>query len=165
MIKLVTQFDNEKSKIALATPTCGACCGCCSCCCCLISTLAVSAFSARSFALLTRNNEIPPEDVGNLDNEPPERDKLASFIFFFIPALTVTMFATLFMFLRDLRYGFDGTYFGVFMVCALIWAGLFFILIKRNHSKKKIIILSIISAIILAGLVVAEAAIVINLFG
>ncbi len=47
MIKLITQFDNEKSKLSLATPTCG-CCSCC-CCCCVISTFATTSISARNF--------------------------------------------------------------------------------------------------------------------
>ena len=47
MIKLVTQFDNEKSKLSLATPTCGGS-SCCSCCC-IISTFAVANISARNF--------------------------------------------------------------------------------------------------------------------
>ena len=47
MIKLVTQFDNEKTKMSLATPTCGACC--CCCCCCIASTFAAASISARCF--------------------------------------------------------------------------------------------------------------------
>lgn len=47
MIKLVSQFDNEKSELSLATPTCG-CCSCC-CCCCIITTLSAANISARYF--------------------------------------------------------------------------------------------------------------------
>jgi len=46
MIKLITQFDNEKSKLSLATPTCGCCC--CCCCCCIVSTFAAASISARN---------------------------------------------------------------------------------------------------------------------
>ncbi len=45
MIKLITQFDNKKTKLSLATPTCGGCC----CCCCIVSTFATASISARSF--------------------------------------------------------------------------------------------------------------------
>ncbi len=47
MIKLITQFDNEKTKLSLATPTCGGCC--CCCCCCIVSTFATASISARNF--------------------------------------------------------------------------------------------------------------------
>ena len=47
MIKLITQFDNEKTKMSLATPTCGGCC--CCCCCCIVSTFAAASISARNF--------------------------------------------------------------------------------------------------------------------
>lgn len=47
MIKLVSQFDNEKTKMSLATPTCGACC--CCCCCCVVSTITSVSISARCF--------------------------------------------------------------------------------------------------------------------
>ena len=59
MIKLVSQFDNEKSRISLATPTCcGGCC--CCCCCCLISTIATASISARNFGELVK--ERYPDD-------------------------------------------------------------------------------------------------------
>ena len=47
MIKLVSQFDNENSKLSLATPTCGACC--CCCCCCIITTIVTASISGRNF--------------------------------------------------------------------------------------------------------------------
>jgi hypothetical protein len=172
MIKLVTQFDNEKSRMALATPTCGAC-SCC-CCCCLISTLAVSAVSARCFARysLAHDDKVLPgvkprsleertgENALPKENpiEPPKikSHALASFIFFFMPALTVLIFVTLFMFLRELNYGFNLISFIVFAICSVIWTELFLLLAKRGYSKKRVIILSIISAAILAVLFVAE---------
>ncbi|MBR3163229.1 MAG: hypothetical protein IKF17_03935 [Clostridia bacterium] len=59
MIKLVSQFDNEKSRISLATPTC--CGGCCCCsCCCLVSTIATASISARNFGKLVKEKQ--PED-------------------------------------------------------------------------------------------------------
>ena len=57
MIKLISQFDNEKSKPSLATPTCAFAC-CCCCCCCLFSTIAVASISARNFGALAEE-ELP----------------------------------------------------------------------------------------------------------
>lgn len=51
MIRLVSQFDNEKARMSLATPTCGCCCSCC-CCCCIVSTVVTASISARSFGEL-----------------------------------------------------------------------------------------------------------------
>lgn len=57
MIKLITQFDNNKSKPSLATPTCGCCCCCC---CCVVSTFATASISARSFGRYAEK-EMPDE--------------------------------------------------------------------------------------------------------
>ena len=60
MIKLISQFDNEKTRLSLATPTCcGGCC--CCCCCCLVSTIAVGNISARNFGKMVRE-EFPEDD-------------------------------------------------------------------------------------------------------
>ena len=80
MIKLVTQFDNEKSRLSLATPTWGGCC--CCCCCCIISTFAAASISARNF--------------GNHDEkklpDKPKKIKFARLIGFFLPlGLLVTL--------------------------------------------------------------------------
>ena len=42
MLKLVTQFDDNRAKPSLATPTC------CCCCCCLITTAVSSIITARN---------------------------------------------------------------------------------------------------------------------
>lgn len=73
MIKLITQFDNEKSKLSLATPTCG-CCSCC-CCCCIVSTVASASITARSFGNYVEK-ELPDE---------PEKIKYARKIGFWFP--------------------------------------------------------------------------------
>ncbi len=46
MLRLVSQFDNEKMRASVATPTCGPCC-CCSCCC-IVTTLASSIITSRN---------------------------------------------------------------------------------------------------------------------
>ena len=50
MIRLVSQFDNEKMRASVATPTCGGCCSCC--CCCVVTTLASSIITARNLGRL-----------------------------------------------------------------------------------------------------------------
>ncbi|MCL1983569.1 MAG: hypothetical protein FWG53_10875, partial [Clostridiales bacterium] len=47
MVKLISQFDNEKSKLTVATPTCGACC--CCCCCCIVSAIIATGVGKRNF--------------------------------------------------------------------------------------------------------------------
>ena len=74
MVKLITQFDNEKTKLSLATPTCGACC-CCCCCCCIVSTFATASISARNFGSYVEEK---------LPNEP-EKIKHARRIGFWLP--------------------------------------------------------------------------------
>ena len=64
MVKLISQFDNEKTEVSLATPTCGGCC--CCCCCCLVSTIATGAISARSFGEMATKNF--PEDRKKIRN-------------------------------------------------------------------------------------------------
>lgn len=54
MIKLITQFDNEKTSLSLATPTCGCCCSCC--CCCVISAFTSASVCARNFANRVKKN-------------------------------------------------------------------------------------------------------------
>ena len=72
MIKLITQFDNEKTKLSLATPTCGCCC--CCCCCCVVSTFAAASISARNFGNYVEKN---------LPNEPKKINTARTFGFWF----------------------------------------------------------------------------------
>ena len=84
MIKLITQFDNEKTKLSLATPTCGCCC--CCCCCCIISTFAAAGVSARNFGDYVEKK---------LPNEP-KKIKLARGFGFVLPlGLIAILFLTL----------------------------------------------------------------------
>ncbi|MEI6222354.1 MAG: hypothetical protein WCP97_06330 [bacterium] len=50
MLRLVTQFDNEKMRASVATPTCGPCCSCC--CCCVVTTLSSSIITSRNLGKL-----------------------------------------------------------------------------------------------------------------
>lgn len=58
MKRLVTQFDDTRTRTTIATPTCGGCC--CCCCCCVASTLAVSSVTALNVGGLTAENKIEP---------------------------------------------------------------------------------------------------------
>jgi hypothetical protein len=65
MIRLVTQFDNPRSRAAVATPTCGCCCCCC---CCVASTVAASSYIAMSL------REIATRPTAGAQGEAEEQD-------------------------------------------------------------------------------------------
>ena len=82
MIRLVSQFDNEKVRTSVATPTCGGCCS--SCCCCIISVIAFSTITTRNFAraieYLSNANETSEEELKKQQSD-------AKFLgLFFIPS-------------------------------------------------------------------------------
>lgn len=58
--RLVTQFDEQRSRATAATPTCGGCC-CCCCCCCVASVLTSTAVTVLnvSDAAVERNVRQP----------------------------------------------------------------------------------------------------------
>ena len=55
MKRLVTQFDNGLSGVAIATPTCSSCCCCC---CCLATSIASSSLLARRVRVETLRKKI-----------------------------------------------------------------------------------------------------------
>jgi hypothetical protein len=62
VIRLVTQFDDPRSRAAVATPTCGGCC--CCCCCCLATTLAASSYIGMSLrSIATRGKPAEERDA------------------------------------------------------------------------------------------------------
>ncbi len=120
MIKLVTQFDNEKTKMSLATPTCGACC--CCCCCCIISTFASASVTARSFASYV-NNKLPKE---------PDKVKIARNIGFLYPLGLVGLFLlTLFNFNESIIW--------ISVLIGLIYLGFIAYLLYRKTKISGII--------------------------
>ena len=138
MIKLVTQFDNEKTKLSLATPTCGCCC--CCCCCCIVSTIATASISARNFA-----NYVEKE----LSNEPKKIMAARRFGFLFPLGLLVSVLI-----------GFRHNFYGYSDEFALpIIMGIIYLLIVTYIIKKTIKLPGMISRIILftALMVVFEA--------
>lgn len=59
MIRLVSQFDNEKMRATVTTPMAGSCCcSSCCCCCCVVSTLGSSIVTARNLGKLVEKQTI-----------------------------------------------------------------------------------------------------------
>lgn len=150
MIKLVNQFNNEKSKISFATPTCGCCCSCC--CCCLVSTIAVSSISARSFGKFLDDNI-------ERENKEKRYSAKALLLGFFAPLATVVLLALLRAFLIG---EFTSLYGGEFMsaiiavaICLAILIPLF--KIAKKEKLKGLIRRLIGFSILGAGLVFGEA--------
>lgn len=151
MIKLVSQFDDENSKVSLATPTCGGCCSCC-CCCCLISTLSTSLISRRNFGKIVEKKY--PEDK--------EKIKSAKRIGFFYPIICLITIIVIFC------YFLLSNYISIIAtLCAPI--AIIIIIMYRfekyyNISAKATMPRLILFYLILCGLSIAEAVIVIWIF-
>lgn len=127
MIKLITQFDNEKSKLSLATPTCG-CCSCC-CCCCVVSTFAAASISARNFG-----NYVEKQ----LPNEPKKIKKARTFGFWFPIGLIISLALGLWLASSiDLN--------AIFM---LVVIGILYLIIMAKTLKEKLQLPGIISRVI-----------------
>ena len=127
MIKLITQFDNEKSKLSLATPTCG-CCSCC-CCCCVVSTFAAASISARNFGNYVEKN---------LPNEPKKIKTARTFGFWFPIGLLISLALGLWIAsLIDLN--------AIFM---LVVIGILYLVIIANTLKEKLQLPGIISRVV-----------------
>ena len=127
MIKLITQFDNEKSKLSLATPTCG-CCSCC-CCCCVVSTFAAASISARNFGNYVEKN---------LPNEPKKIKTARTFGFWFPIGLLISLSLGLWIASSiDLN--------AIFM---LVVIGILYLVIMANTLKEKLQLPGIISRVV-----------------
>ena len=127
MIKLITQFDNEKSKLSLATPTCG-CCSCC-CCCCVVSTFAAASISARNFGNYVEKK---------LPNEPKKIKTARTFGFWFPIGLLISLALGLWIASSiDLN--------AIFM---LVVIGILYLVIMANTLKEKLQLPGIISRVV-----------------
>lgn len=127
MIKLITQFDNEKSKLSLATPTCG-CCSCC-CCCCVVSTFAAASISARNFGNYVEKN---------LPNEPKKIKTARTFGFWFPIGLLISLALGLWIASSiDLN--------AIFM---LVVIGILYLVIMAKTLKEKLQLPGIISRVV-----------------
>ena len=127
MIKLITQFDNEKSKLSLATPTCGCCC--CCCCCCVVSTFAAASISARNFGNYVEKN---------LPNETKKIKTARTFGFWFPIGLLISLALGLWIASSiDLN--------AIFM---LVVIGILYLVIMANTLKEKLQLPGIISRVV-----------------
>lgn len=129
MIKLVTQFDNKKSKLSLATPTCGCCC--CCCCCCIVSTFATASISARNFG-----NYVAKK----LPNEPKKIKTARTFGFWLPLGLLMSLGLGLW-----LAVAFD-------LRVLILIIGIMYLAIMVASLKKKLNLSGIISRVILSSI-------------
>lgn len=127
MIKLITQFDNEKTKLSLATPTCGCCC--CCCCCCVVSTFAAASISARNFG-----NYVEEQ----LPNEPKKIKRARRFGFWFPLGLLTSLGIGLWL----------AEAFELNAIIALIVIGIAYLFIVTSSLKKRLNLPGITSRVI-----------------
>lgn len=128
MIRLITQFDNEKSKLSLATPTCGCCC--CCCCCCIVSTFATASISARNFG-----NYVAKK----LPNEPKKIKTARNFGFLLPLGLLMSL---------GLGLGFVEIIIGLDSLIGVITFGIMYLIVMTSSLKKKINLSGITSRVI-----------------
>ncbi len=127
MIKLVTQFDNEKSKLSLATPTCGCCC--CCCCCCIVSTFATASISARNFGNYVAEN---------LPNEPKKIETARNFGFWLPLGLLISLGLGLWL----------AAMIDLDVLIVLIPIGIMYLYVTTSSLKKKINLSGITSRVV-----------------
>ena len=138
MIKLVSQFDKENSKVSLATPTCGGCCCCCSCC--LVSTLTTSLISKRNFGKIVEKEY--PEDKSKILN--------AKIIGFFLPIIYVALIIIYFLYANIMV---DIIFFVPIIPCII---NAIYFKLKLKISGKRILAVSILHYLILCILSIIE---------
>lgn len=137
MIKLISQFDSEKMRASVATPTCGPCCSCC--CCCVVTALTSSIITARNLGRLA-----DPQISSQLSPQV-KLSKLQArlFGFFLLPLALCAGFFMLFN---------SGNFVLVFAIIAIIFgAGLRIFYKKYGLSKKTALLIFFITIVALVG--------------
>ncbi|MCS7091918.1 MAG: hypothetical protein NZM26_01030 [Patescibacteria group bacterium] len=84
MIRLVSQFDDDKARASVATPTCGPCCSCS--CCCIATALTSSIITARNFGKMAEKQAL---ESGLPVNVVKSRKMEARFLGFFILPVSI----------------------------------------------------------------------------
>ncbi len=143
MQRLVTQFDDSRTKSTVATPTCSSCCCCC---CCVASILTSSSLTAMNVRELGRQNNIEPRRI-----------TLYTVGAILVFPLAVALTAGLFLFSISPRFSFflndslPGAGFFEPAVTLIIWILLLKLLYNKVglHKTAKIISISIVASIIL----------------
>ena len=100
MLRLVSQFDNEKMRASVATPTCGPCCSCC--CCCIVTTLASSIITSRNLGKIVEKQY---QDSGLTADQVKEKKTVARVLGFFILPISIGILCGI------LRLGFSSGWF------------------------------------------------------
>jgi hypothetical protein len=156
MLRLVSQFDNEKMRASVATPTCGPCCSCC--CCCIVTTLASSIITSRNLGKIVEKQY---QDSGLSIDQIKEKKTTARVLGFFILPITIGI----------LWFGFSSGFFeiiihnpisrqlpggqlvSIFIIIGLVYATVF-LLFKQKY---KIPILYILATVVITvALMVGE---------
>ncbi len=147
MIKLVNQFDDQKMRASVATPTCGPCC-CCSCCCCIATVLASSIITARNFGgAVDKTYQGKPETTINQHELVVERNIIRIIGLFILPVSISLTFAlySLNWFIsitRDIK--------GLFILSIIFYLlGMFLFRLKYKISITAIIILGVVTGVLL----------------
>lgn len=144
MIKLISQFDNEKMRSSVATPTCGPCCSCC--CCCVVTTLASSIITARNFSKAVENMQ-QGEKEGTSNDRLVEientnlrlRKKMAFLAGFFLFPIA---------FLAGIIFLFgEKPLMSIFLFLGIFGGGLYFFKDKYKLSTKKVVLIFILTLV------------------
>lgn len=134
MIKLVSQFDNEKTKLSLATPTCGGCC-CCSCCCCVVSTFATASISSRNFGYYVEQD---------LTNDKEKVNKARKIGFFFPFGLLISLLVG-----YELSELLNSNIYLIFTMIGIIYLLIMALIIKKIIKGNYLIIMILLLVMII----------------
>lgn len=154
MLRLVSQFDNEKMRASVATPTCGPCCSCC--CCCVVTTLASSIITSRNLGKIVEQQYQNSSDI-SVDKIKEEKKNAQIFGFFVLPiALLITYFGFSMGFFEIISSFISsvfpaGNIASLIILPVLVYTGVFF-LFKRNY---KISVVYIIATVVITTLAMA----------
>jgi hypothetical protein len=138
MIKLISQFDNEKMRASVATPTCGPCCSCC--CCCIVTTLTSSIITARNLGRLTE----PQISSQPSPQVKPSKLQARLFGFFLLPLALGAGFLVLFS-------GGENFVFALTIAATIFGAGLYIFHNKYGLPKKTALLIFFVTVAALVG--------------
>ena len=110
MLRLVSQFDNEKARVSVATPTC-----CCCCCCCIVTTLTSSIFTSMSLGKVAAKQQPSSEQQSS---KMLRVVRYSVYGFLLLPIVLGVAF--LINLLQDTLFIYNNY---VFIVPILIWVG------------------------------------------
>jgi hypothetical protein len=162
MLRLVSQFDNEKMRASVATPTCGPCCSCC--CCCIVTTLASSIITSRNLGKIVEKQY---QDSGLSIDQVKEKRTTARILGFFILPIAIGI----------LWFGFSSGFFEIIInnpisrqlpggelvsipvTLGLVYAAIF-LLLKKKYKIPLLYILA--TVVITVALMVGEVFVWIN---